>query len=201
MNPTPAPKLPDLTPEEQRALLRLALRSIEHGLEHHRPWPVDDAQYPPPLSDPWAVFVTLRMGRELRGCIGTLEADQSLAANVSKYAYYAAFQDSRFDELSREELADLHLQISILSRLEPIHFTSEADLLRQLQPGADGLVLDAVYHRGTFLPSVWEMLPRREEFWQQLKRKAGLPPDYWGPDLRVSRYATRCFSAAARELK
>jgi AmmeMemoRadiSam system protein A len=201
MNSNPSSKLPILSREEEQQLLRLALRSIENGLRYRRPLAVDNGQYPASLLEPWPVFVTLRIRQELRGCIGTMEPEQSLAANVSKYAYYAAFQDSRFSELTWEELTDLHLQISVLSRPQPMSFTSEADLLRQIQPGADGLVLDAGFHRGTFLPSVWEVLPEREDFWRQLKRKAGLEPDYWGSDVRVSRYITYCFSAEAKQLR
>ena len=73
-------------------------------------------------------------------------------------------------------------------------FSSEADLLKQLRPGVDGLILEEDGYRGTFLPSVWESLPRPEQFLQHLKLKAGLPSDYWSGTLRVQRYTTESFS-------
>jgi AMMECR1 domain-containing protein len=72
-------------------------------------------------------------------------------------------------------------------------FSSEADLLAQIRPGIDGLLLEAGGYRGTFLPSVWDSLPDSREFLRQLKRKAGLSPDYWGSDVLVSRYVTHGF--------
>jgi len=75
-----------------------------------------------------------------------------------------------------------------------MRFRDEADLLAQLRPGVDGLILRAGAHQGTFLPSVWEQLPRREDFLAHLKVKAGLPPDYWSDDIQVWRYTTEEFS-------
>jgi AMMECR1 domain-containing protein len=68
----------------------------------------------------------------------------------------------------------------------------------QFRPGEDGLILEAEGRRGTFLPSVWEMLPDPQDFWRQLKRKAGLSPDYWSANLKVSRYASYCVSTASK---
>jgi AmmeMemoRadiSam system protein A len=189
-----------LSTDDQGRLLRLARQAIEHGLQHHRPVAVDEKTFPVHLLKCQAVFVTLHAYHELRGCIGTLEADQSLVANVAKYAYLSAFSDSRFAELTWGEFADLDIQISLLSPLEPMSFADENDLLAQIRPGEDGLLLEAGYNRGTFLPSVWEHAPKPEEFWRLLKRKAGLAADYWEDDIRVSRYTTHCFSAAVKDL-
>jgi len=87
----------------------------------------------------------------------------------------------------------LNCFISVLSLPEPMHFSSEKDLMRQIQPEADGLILSDGGYRGTFLPSVWESLPDPRQFLSELKRKAGLPSDYWSDTLQVARYHTESF--------
>ena len=128
------------------------------------------------------------MNGELHGCIGTLEAERSLIIDVVKNAYAAAFRDPRFAALTRSEFQHLDIHISVLSRPEPVHCTSEGDLLRQLRPGVDGLTLIEGRQRGTFLPAVWETLPGPREFLHHLKQKAGLPVDYWSDTIRFERY-------------
>lgn len=186
---------PDRTlgPIERRALLDLARASIRHGLEQQRPLAVDPLDYPAALREPRAVFVTLNRAGRLRGCIGHLEACQPLAQDVAENAYSAAFRDPRFPPLAADELADLEVHISVLSPREGVAVASEDELLAQIRPGVDGLILEDDGHRGTFLPAVWESLPRAEDFLRHLKIKAGLPPDYWSDALRVSRYTTEAF--------
>jgi AmmeMemoRadiSam system protein A len=133
------------------------------------------------------------MHGELRGCIGSLEAYRPLVEDVAHNAYAAAFSDPRFTPLSETELIDVEFHISVLTPAAPMHFESEADLLSQLRPGIDGLVLEDAGHRGTFLPSVWESLPDAAQFLQHLKMKAGLPADYWSDNLKVSRYTSESF--------
>ncbi len=176
------------TESEQEQLLEVALAAIRHGLNTGRRLTVEPGVYPPPLQLPRATFVTLKRGGALRGCIGTLEAVRPLVADVAHHAFAAAFQDPRFPPLAEAELEGLATQISILSPSEPMLFDSEQALLAQLRPGVDGLILLEGSRRGTFLPSVWEMLPEPREFLQQLKRKAGLPADYWSETLQVERY-------------
>jgi AmmeMemoRadiSam system protein A len=179
---------------DRRRLLDLALASIHHGLERHLPLPVRLDDYPEPLREPRATFVTLERSGQLRGCIGHLEAVQPLVQDVAENAWSAAFRDPRFAPLTAAELTGLELHISVLTPPRPLSFSSEADLLQQIRPGLDGLILEDGLARGTFLPAVWESLPRVEEFWRALKRKAGLPPEHWSPRLRVSRYETEAFS-------
>jgi uncharacterized protein len=92
--------------------------------------------------------------------------------------------------LEAQEFKDLEIRLSLLTPTEPIPFTSEQDLIAQLQPGIDGLILQEGHRRGTFLPSVWETLPKPEQFLRHLKQKAGLPPDYWSGKIRMYRYRT-----------
>ncbi len=171
-------------------MLRVARDSIEYGLRQRQPLPVNAQEFSPELQAWRGVFVTLTLDDELRGCVGTLEATQPLIANVAKYGYAAAFSDSRFPPLRQTELPGLKIHISVLTEPEPIKFSSEADLLRQIQPGVDGLLLEEGACRGTLLPSVWEDIPDPTEFLRRLKIKAGLSPYYWSASVAVKRYRT-----------
>ena len=172
-------------------ILKVAEDAVAHGLEWERPLKVDPADYPPPLQLPRCVFVTLTIAGRLRGCIGTLESLQPLIVNVAEYAYAAAFRDSRFDPVTRAEYRDLEYHVSVLSPLEILPCDSEADLLRKIRPGIDGLVLEDGSCRGTFLPSVWEDLRDPAEFVRHLKRKAGLPERGWSDTMIVRRYTAQ----------
>jgi len=176
----------------RQKLLDIAEASIRHGLDYGRPLAPVPAEYPE-LTTEGACFVTLHSHGELRGCIGSLQAHQPLIEDVAHNAYAAAFSDPRFPPLRESELAELDIHISLLSPATPISFRSEEDLLQQIRPEEDGLVLEEGRRRGTFLPSVWEQLPTKELFLRHLKQKAGLPPDYWSDTLQVSRYTTEGF--------
>ncbi len=182
------------SPEQRRTLLRVARTSIAHGLEQGRPLPVDPLEYDAELREERASFVTLNERGRLRGCIGHLQAIQPLVADVAENAFNAAFRDPRFPPVNAAEFDALEIHISILSPPEPMTFDSEEELLRQIRPGVDGLILEEGPYKGTFLPSVWEQLPDPRRFLAELKLKAGLPPDYWSEGIRVSRYTTESFS-------
>ena len=176
-------------------MLDLAWQSIREGLARGRPAPPELEDFAGRLREPGAAFVTLHRFGELRGCIGHLEAVQPLVLDVAENAFAAAFRDPRFPPLQAWELEGLDLQISVLTAPEPLVFEDETDLVHQLRPGLDGLILEDKGRRGTFLPAVWEGLPEPERFLAELKRKAGLPTTYWSPSLRVSRYRTETFGA------
>jgi len=135
-----------------------------------------------------ATFVTLQKQGELRGCIGRLEAARPLAEDIAGNAYSAAFEDPRFQPLHESELDGLEIHLSLLTPSEPLAFTSEQDLLDQLRPGEDGLILAEGSRRGTFLPSVWEQLTTPRQFLEHLKLKAGLPASYWSNSIKAWRY-------------
>jgi AmmeMemoRadiSam system protein A len=177
-------------------LLEVAGLSIQTGLRERHAFQPDPADYDGALHRNLASFVTLTIDGQLRGCIGHLEAIQPLITDVAENAYSAAFQDSRFPPLSAAESDILEIHVSVLSRPQSMSFSSERDLLQQIRPGTDGLILQDGYHQGTFLPSVWEQLPDKEVFFTHLKNKAGLPSDYWSDNIRVSRYTTESFSDA-----
>ena len=142
----------------------------------------------PWLERPGATFVTLLKNGELRGCIGSLEATRPLARDVAENALAAAFRDPRFPELSASEWQQCQVEVSVLSAPKPIRFTDEADLLRQIRAGEDGLILEAGGRRATFLPQVWQGVPDKRAFLGQLLRKAGLPADTRLETCTISRY-------------
>ena len=178
----------ELSLELQRQLIGTARASIAHGLEHGRPLPVDLRYCAPEITALRAVFVTLEKSRKLRGCVGSLDAHEALVVNVSGNAYAAAFSDHRFPPVTETELDALDIHLSILTPSCEIDFRSEDDLLGKLRPGIDGITLVEGSRKGTFLPSVWESLPKPDVFLRHLKQKAGLPRDYWSATLRVYRY-------------
>jgi AmmeMemoRadiSam system protein A len=179
-----------LNKEHQQRLLDLAKNSIQHGLQTGRPLKINLADFPAELTESRATFVTLQKHHQLRGCIGMLEAVRPLAEDIAENAFLAAFKDPRFPPLADDEFGELEIHLSILTPAEPVLFTSEQNLITQLQPGIDGLILEEGRRRGTFLPSVWEQLPEPEEFLRHLKQKAGLAADYWSENIRIYRYRT-----------
>ena len=150
--------------------------------------PSEEGSLPDALREHGASFVTLHQHGRLRGCIGSLVPVRPLAEDVRANAMAAAFQDYRFPPLAMEEFVSIDISVSVLGAAAWMPVDSEADAVDQLVPGTDGLILEFQGHRGTFLPQVWQQLPDAGEFLTQLKRKAGLTPDFWHPDIRLSRY-------------
>lgn len=142
----------------------------------------------PELTSFGATFVTLMEHGQLRGCIGSLEALRPLRDDVAANARAAAFSDTRFEPLQAKDFAEISVEVSLLSRAQPMSFSSEEDALRQLRPNVDGLILECGRHRATFLPQVWESLSEPRQFMAQLKRKADLPATFWSDDVRLSCY-------------
>ncbi len=132
--------------------------------------------------------MTLKRSGELRGCIGSLKPLRALAVDVRENAIAAAFRDPRFPPLAAVEFETTSVEVSLLTADERLDVRDEHDLLVRLRPGVDGLVLEYGRHRATFLPQVWESLPEPRSFLAALKRKAGLPGDFWSPQVNVSRY-------------
>lgn len=175
----------------QQHLLQIARAAVTAAAEGHRyTVPATDN---PALQSEGAAFVTLTSHGRLRGCIGSLEARQPLINDVADNAIAAATRDPRFPPVTPAEVPGLHIEISVLTPPEAMTFTSQQDLLRQIRPGIDGLVLQEGWRRGTFLPLVWEQLPDRQDFLAHLKQKAGLPAHYWSDTVKVFRYQTQLF--------
>ncbi|MGH8119201.1 MAG: AmmeMemoRadiSam system protein A [Gammaproteobacteria bacterium] len=181
-------KIDMYTETHKQQLLNISRASIRHGLQYHQSLPVTVEEYPEPLRATRATFVTLHNHAGLRGCIGTTTAVSPLIVSISENAYAAAFRDPRFKPLTEQEFADVHISISILTPSVQMTFTSETELLAQLRPGIDGLIIERLTRKATFLPSVWSSLTKPEDFLHQLKRKAGMMPDQ--TPIRAWRYQT-----------
>jgi len=151
-----------------------------------------------PVDHPWldeqrAVFVTLKKHGELRGCIGQLIARQSLFEAVRDAATGAAFEDDRFPPLAEDELAQLRLELSVLSPLERLEVHSEQEAIDALRVGVDGVVLTQGHLRAVFIPEMWKELPDPKTFLWHLRRKGRLPLERWPDDLKVERFTAEHF--------
>jgi len=171
--------------EHGRTLLDIARNSIEAALGVSKLKLLPDEPW---LKQERATFGTLTQNGRLRGCIGSLEAHRPLGEDVRHNARAAALSDPRFPPLAREELASTRIEVSLLSTPKQLAFGDHTELIAQLRPGEDGLILEYGEARGTFLPQVWDSLPDPEQFVAELKRKAGLSPAVSTAKCRVQRY-------------
>jgi AmmeMemoRadiSam system protein B/AmmeMemoRadiSam system protein A len=139
-------------------------------------------------------FVTLKIKGHLRGCIGNLTASETVLDGVKRNAVNAAFHDPRFSPLSKNELERTEIEVSILSEPQPLAYQDGQDLINKLRAHVDGVIIQKGHASATFLPQVWEQLPKAEDFLTHLCLKAGLPADAWqNPDLEVLTYQVQYF--------
>jgi MEMO1 family protein len=178
----------DLSDDEQDLVLDVAIEAIRAHLEQRTPEPPPGV--PEHLEGPAATFVSLRDGRRLLGCIGSIEARRPLLEDVADNAAGAAFRDPRMPSLTPFEFGRMSVHVSVLTPLELLGVTSLDELRDTLVPGVDGLLVEAGRSRGTFLPSVWEQIPAPDDFLTHLWRKAGLTARSWPAHLRAWRYRT-----------
>jgi AmmeMemoRadiSam system protein A len=180
--------------EEGRQLLRLARKTIEQRLRGAGGGGEAEGNPSPRFTEQCGTFVTLTKGGRLRGCIGHIMPQGSLFEGVKVNAINAAFRDPRFRPLQPDEMDQVKIEVSILTEPVPLRYKGKEDLLSQLKPGSDGLIIKKGYHQATFLPQVWEQLPQKEAFLSQLCLKAGLDGDAWEKgDLEVSVYHVQAF--------
>jgi AmmeMemoRadiSam system protein A len=170
--------------ETGSVLLAIARESLAAALGLGRETSRDE----PWLREPGATFITLRRLGELRGCVGSIQPYRPLLDDVRHNTRAAAFSDTRFPPVRRDEYPELSVEVSLLSPCEPYEPVSQEEALAGLRPGVDGIVFEFQGRRSTFLPQVWEQLPNPWDFLAHLKRKAGLPPDFWHPDVKLWRY-------------
>ena len=192
----PATPVPEFSLEQRRTLLRIAHEAIFSSLEH-RPLP-EVPPLLPGLSDLRGVFATLYLrgdlGRQLRGCVGYAVPVAPLYRAVAETAHAAAFEDSRFLPVTKEEALKLEVSLSVLSRLFPIR-------PEEVEVGRHGLVISLGARRGLLLPQVsvehgWD----RETFLEQTCRKAGLPLDAWRKIATVEAFTAEVFSDSDAEV-
>ncbi|MFZ3160951.1 MAG: AmmeMemoRadiSam system protein A [Rhodoferax sp.] len=182
-----------LTNEHGPLLLQIARSAISNKLGQAVALPEPSSQAADVLQAAGASFVTLNQQGQLRGCIGSLQAHRPLMVDIQANAIAAALHDPRFAPLRLVELEITTVEVSVLSAMQPMPFSSEADALAQLRPGVDGVVFEFGRYRSTFLPQVWEQLPNARQFMAHLKHKAGLAPDFWAAEVRLQRYTVAKF--------
>jgi len=195
----PEPAL-ELTEEQGSLLPAIAREALEEALGLGR-FAARDAGW---LHRRTATFVTLMQAARraaggepaLRGCIGTIRPIRTLIDDLRANTRAAALQDPRFPPLTSGELgrAPVTISVSVLSPLSRLDAASEEELLAALSPGEHGVVLELGRLTGTYLPQVWRHFTRREEFLASLKVKAGLPADFWSPELVVWTFGVRSWS-------
>jgi AmmeMemoRadiSam system protein A len=168
-----------LSEEEKQILLQLARQALEHGVRGTKLPPLDWSSLPERLHAPGATFVTLTIGGALRGCVGALEPYQPLAEDVREHAIAAALEDYRFPPVRPEELDRIRIEVSVLTRPQPLDYESPDELLSRLRPHVDGVILQDGLRRATFLPQVWEKIPDPADFLDNLCYKMGVAPDLW----------------------
>ncbi|MCB0355986.1 MAG: AmmeMemoRadiSam system protein A [Bdellovibrionales bacterium] len=183
----------NLNSVQQQILLQVASDAIAHYFDNSISPHTHNIPYDDELHEPGACFVTLKINGELRGCIGSLEAYRPLIEDVVGNAIAAAFSDPRFAPLEAYEWPAVEISISVLSPREFMTVKSEQDLLKQLRPGVDGLVISHDWRKATFLPVVWEEISEPQDFVQALKHKAGFALEEWPEDMIVERYTSQSF--------
>jgi AmmeMemoRadiSam system protein A len=184
----------NLTEEEGKYLLEAARKSVENQLLNQEKANESDVDLPAKFHERRGTFVTLTIHGNLRGCIGHIVPQESLIEGIRVNAINAAFRDPRFKPIRRKEWKAVKIEVSVLTEPKPLTYTDGNDLLRKLRPGTDGLIIKKGYCQATFLPQVWEQLPKKQEFLNHLCLKAGLDGDAWKEgSLEVSTYQVQAF--------
>lgn len=168
----------NLTDIDRNTLLLLARTTIEAKLLSHR-----SADKPKEISSVLqqkrGCFVTLHKRGMLRGCIGTIEPEKSLLEGVEENAINSAFGDPRFPAVTEDELEDIEIEVSVLTQPRVLAFKDADDLKAKLEPGVHGVIISRGWQRSTFLPQVWDQLPKTDDFLGNLCMKAGMERTCW----------------------
>jgi hypothetical protein len=189
-----APASQSYSTDERKLLLELARKTIRGIVMEGRAPTVDPGVMPPKFTARKGCFVTLTKDGGLRGCIGHLGAQMPLYQAIMDNARSAATRDPRFQPVRTDELAEIAIEISVLTEPQALEFGSPDDLLDKLRPDKDGVVLQIADRSATYLPQVWEHFPKKEDFLNTLAQKAGCPPDAWrGTDTKVFTYQVEAF--------
>ena len=169
----------ELTSSEKNTLLKIARAAIQGAVEKKELETISVADQTDTLKENGASFVTLTINDRLRGCIGTMEPHQPLVLDVQEHAIAAAMNDYRFSSVRIEELEMIKIEISRLTPLKKLHYSSVIELCKTLRIGIDGVLISAQGRRATYLPQVWEQLPTPEEFLSHLCVKMGKATNFW----------------------
>jgi uncharacterized protein len=180
--------MPEFSQQERSTLLQLAHDAIESALDG-REIPFDPPS--PHLAEARGAFTTIYLHRQLRGCVGYVFPTESLYRTVVDTARAAAFEDTRFCPVTREEAPHLQVSLSILSELEEIE-------PGRVEVGRHGLLISLHGHRGLLLPQVpVECQWTQVTFLEQTCRKAGLPTDAWKTGARIEAFTAEVFGDSA----
>ncbi len=181
-----------LSKEEKSILLKLAREKLESIFTKKE---VKVSKLSDKLKEKKGCFVTLSENDELRGCIGNIDAREELYKCVLNNAVNAALYDPRFNQVSKDELKDIKIEISVLTKPSKLEFKDSEDLLKKLKQGIDGVILKKNEMEATFLPQVWEQIDGKEEFLMHLSLKAGLNENAWkDKDIEIYTYEVENFS-------
>lgn len=173
-----------------RVVLSIAKNAIEYRLGVRKILDrLDLIKQYPFLDNYGASFVTLNKNGNLRGCIGSIVAHRKLIDDIYSNAVSAAFSDPRFNPITGDELSDLTIEVSILTKPQKLEYEDYLDLISKVTPHKDGVILKYGQYQGTFLPQVWEQLPDRREFLDHLSHKAGANPEIYkyNPEIYIYR--------------
>ena len=182
---------------DKKKLLEIAREAITCTVRNEQLVKIKLQEYSQLLRDPGASFVTLTIQGKLRGCIGTLEANQPLVLDVQEHAVAAALEDYRFPVVREEELQLISIEISRLTPVQLVDYSTHEDLISKIRVSVDGVLIRANGRRATFLPQVWEKVPDPEQFLSQLCMKMGATPDLWREKhLQIYTYQVEKFKEA-----
>ncbi len=182
-----------LNEKEKIFCLGLARKVLESEL-FGKDFKIEENKIPKKLFEKKACFVTLTKNNNLRGCVGHLDAFQELYKDIIDNSINAAFCDSRFSSLKKEELKKIRIEISVLTDPKKVNYSSPEELLEKIVPKKDGLIISNGFCSSTFLPTVWEQLKTKKEFLEHLCMKAGFEKEEWKKNyLEVKKYETIVF--------
>jgi AmmeMemoRadiSam system protein A len=176
-----------LADREKQLLLELARRALTAGVEKRESIP--DVPADEVLRQPGGAFVTLHRRGRLRGCVGQLPSKQPLVEVVAHCAKAAALEDPRFKPVRADEVAEIEIELSILSGLEDV-------TLGRIEAGKHGLVVSRGRQRGVLLPQVaTEFRWQAARFLEETCVKAGLEREAWkDPQTRIQAFTAEVFS-------
>ncbi len=168
-------------------ILDICRKSIMSGLQIGN---FGEIGYPAVFEETGAVFVTLTIEGELRGCVGSVVPHRTLLKDLQENAHSAAFKDTRFEPLTGKEFPYIDIEVSLLSYPERIIFSTEEELLDKITPSQDGIIIRDGEFQSVYLPDVWEDLPDKREFMKSLKLKAGMEESYFSDTFQAFKFHT-----------